>query len=118
MYRKGTKHTVGILKRARHLWKDFVFPVEIPNTIEFSRSFEERMPIIMSNPRHPGAQAYMQFARIIHGLPLEPTGVEPPAEEAPDLTETVGEGGRTPGDETMVSEEETSEAISRDVHVS
>src|ERR671930_1554481 len=97
MYRKGTKHTVGILKRARHLWKDFVFPVEIPNTIEFSRSFEERMPIIMSNPRHPGAQAYMQFARIIHGLPLELTGVEPPpaeppAEEAPDHTDTVGEG--------------------------
>jgi hypothetical protein len=29
------------------------------------------MPIIMSNPRHPGAQAYLQFARIIHGLPLE-----------------------------------------------
>jgi hypothetical protein len=25
----------------------------------------------MSNPRHPGAQAYLQFARIIHGLPLE-----------------------------------------------
>jgi chromosome partitioning protein len=71
MYRKGTKHTVGILKRARHLWKEYVFPIEIPNTIEFSRSFEEKMPIIMSNPRHPGAQAYLQFARIIHGLPLE-----------------------------------------------
>jgi chromosome partitioning protein len=43
MYRKGTKHTVGILKRARHLWKDYVFPIEIPNTIEFSRGCIPKM---------------------------------------------------------------------------
>ena len=70
MYRKGTTHTAGILKRARQLWSEHVFPIEIPNTIEFSRSYEQRQPIIMSNPRHPGAHAYIQFARLVHGLPL------------------------------------------------
>ena len=70
MYRKGTTHTAAILKRARQLWSDYVFPIEIPNTIEFSRSYEQRQPIIVSNPRHSGAHAYTQFARIIHGLPL------------------------------------------------
>jgi chromosome partitioning protein len=122
MYRKGTKHTVGILKRARHLWKDFVFPVEIPNTIEFSRSFEEKTPIVMSNPRHPGAQAYMQFARIIHGLPLEHTEIEHHAEEETDHPESGGEAGEDAqgdeNDENMVPEEETREETSKNIQVS
>ena len=84
MYRKGTKHTVGILKRARTLWKEYVLPLEIPNTIEFSRSFEQKQPIIISNPRHPGAQAYMQCARIIHGIPLEETIMDESPEDQKD----------------------------------
>src|SRR5919106_2179653 len=119
MYRKGTKHTVGILKRARQLWTDYVFPIEIPNTIEFSRSFEEKTPIIMSNPRHPGAQAYMQFARLIHGLPLE--HIEHSAEEETEHTasveeegeETNEEGREAKGDENRVSEEETREEMNQ-----
>jgi chromosome partitioning protein len=98
MCRKGTKHTVGILKRARHLWKDYVFPIEIPNTIEFSRSFEEKMPIIMSNPRHPGAQAYLQFARIIHGLPLEP--IEETSHNEIVMDESEGENMESTSDQT------------------
>lgn len=84
MYRKNTKHTAGILKRARTLWKEYVLPLEIPNTIEFSRSFEQKQPIIISNPRHPGAQAYMQCARIIHGIPLEETIMDELPEDQKD----------------------------------
>lgn len=105
MYRKGTKHTAGILKRARQLWNEYVFPIEIPNTIEFSRSFEQRQPIIISNPRHPGAYAYMQFARIIHGLPLEEIIEEETPEEASDSTESVSQ----PTVENLVENQATSE---------
>lgn len=69
MYKKNTTHSTGVLKRARELWKDDVFAVEIPDTIEFPRSYGEKQPIIFSNPRHPGAKAYMRVARIIHGIP-------------------------------------------------
>jgi hypothetical protein len=60
------------------------------------------MPIIMSNPRHPGAQAYLQFARIIHGLPLEQ--VEEAAHPDAEMAESEGEYGEKSDSQTIEPE--------------
>jgi chromosome partitioning protein len=96
MHKKNTKHSTGVVKRARELWSEYVFPIEIPDTIEFPNSFSKKQPITTSNPKHPGSQAYFTLARIVHGVPLEevvePEVLEEIAVESIETTQKPEEG--------------------------
>jgi chromosome partitioning protein len=58
MYKASTSHSPGIVANARKIWRDNVLSMEIPETIEFPRSFDKRLPLNHYQPKHPGAIAY------------------------------------------------------------
>src|SRR5487761_1466870 len=62
MYRATTSHSPAVVENARKIWRDNVLNVKIPHTTVFSRSYDERIPIGMLDPTHPGALAYDRFA--------------------------------------------------------
>ena len=66
MYKKTTTHAPGVVEKAREIWGDKVFPVQIPETIAFPRAYNEGKPLLHAEPDHEGAQAYMALARLIH----------------------------------------------------
>jgi cellulose biosynthesis protein BcsQ len=62
MYKASTSHSPGIVANARKIWRDNVLSMEIPETIEFPRSFDKRLPLNHYQPKHPGAIAYAVLA--------------------------------------------------------
>jgi cellulose biosynthesis protein BcsQ len=48
---------------ARKIWRDNVLNVKIPHATLFSRSYDEKTPVGMLEPNHPGAIAYDVFAQ-------------------------------------------------------
>ena len=62
MYRATTTHSPAIVDNARKIWRDNVLNVKIPHSTAFSRSYDERLPIVWLEPNHPGAIAYNLFA--------------------------------------------------------
>jgi chromosome partitioning protein len=66
MYKKITTHSLGVVERARELWKENVFPLEIPESIAFPRAFNDGKPLLDAEPEHPAALAYFEVAKIIH----------------------------------------------------
>lgn len=62
MYKGGTVHSPGIVQSARKIWRDNVLPILIPESIEFPRSYDKKMPITEYNPHHKGSSAYMRLA--------------------------------------------------------
>lgn len=62
MYRATTSHSPGIVEGARKIWRENVLNIKIPDTIEFSHSFDKKTPINKLSPRHPGSLAYMALA--------------------------------------------------------
>jgi len=62
MYRSTTTHSPAIVSNARKIWRDNVLNVKIPHATVFSRSYDEKTPIGMLEPKHPGAIAYDVFA--------------------------------------------------------
>ena len=66
MYKRTTSHAPGIVEKAREIWGDKVFSVEIPEAIAFPRAYNAGAPLVHTEPNHEGAQAYMAFARLIH----------------------------------------------------
>ena len=72
-YKRTTTHAPGVVQYAREMWGDKVFPVEVPETIEFSRSYNEGKPFVMRDPKHEGSLAYLEVARILNAsLPHKP----------------------------------------------
>ncbi|MBA3530311.1 MAG: ParA family protein [Ardenticatenales bacterium] len=65
MYKASTTHSPGVVEAARRIYRENVLPIYIPETIEFSRSFDKRTPLTRLAPKHPGAQAYRQVAQWI-----------------------------------------------------
>ena len=65
MYKAGTTHSPGVVQATRRIYGGNVLETIIPETIEFPRSFDMRMPILSMSPTHPGAQAYRQLAHWI-----------------------------------------------------
>ena len=63
MYRSTTAHSPAIVENARKIWRDNVLNVKIPHTTLFSRSYDEKIPVGMLEPKHPGAIAYDVFAK-------------------------------------------------------
>src|SRR6266536_2472591 len=63
MYRATTTHSPAVVENARKIWRDNVLNVKIPHSTLFSRSYDERVPVGMLEPAHPGAIAYDVFAQ-------------------------------------------------------
>jgi len=62
MYRSTTSHSPAIVANAQKIWRDNVLKVKIPHTTIFARSYDEKRPVAILDPRHPGAIAYDLFA--------------------------------------------------------
>src|SRR5512135_2888713 len=62
MYRATTTHSPAIVSNAKKIWRDNVLNVKIPHSTLFSRSYDEKTPINLLDPKHPGAIAYHVFA--------------------------------------------------------
>src|SRR5437899_26354 len=63
MYRSTTSHSPAIVANAKKIWRDNVLNVKIPYSTLFSRSYDEKIPVGMLEPTHPGAIAYDVFAQ-------------------------------------------------------
>ena len=62
MYRTTTSHSPAVFLNARKIWRDNVLNIKIPHATAFSRSYDEKTPIGLLEPSHPGAIAYDLFA--------------------------------------------------------
>ena len=58
MYRAPTSHSPAIVANAKKIWRDNVLTVTISHATVISRSYDEKTPIGMLEPKHPGAIAY------------------------------------------------------------
>jgi chromosome partitioning protein len=58
MYRATTAHSPAIVANARKIWRDNILNVKIPHSTVFSRSYDQKTPMAMLEPKHPGAIAY------------------------------------------------------------
>ncbi|MEO8612088.1 MAG: ParA family protein [Chloroflexota bacterium] len=65
MYKAGTNHSPGIVQATQRIYGGNVLDILIPETIEFPRSFDQKMPLTQLAPRHPGAEAYRKVAQWI-----------------------------------------------------
>jgi chromosome partitioning protein len=65
MYKANTKHSPGVVQAARRIYQGNILDIQIPETIEFPRSFDKRMPLINLSPNHPGAKSYIKLAKWI-----------------------------------------------------
>ncbi len=62
MYRATTAHSPAIVGNARKIWRNNILTVKIPHSTVFSRSYDQKTPIALLEPKHPGAIAYDVFA--------------------------------------------------------
>ncbi len=62
MYRATTSHSPAVVSNAKKIWRDNVLNVKIPHSTIFSRSYDEKTPIGILDPKHTGAIAYDVFA--------------------------------------------------------
>jgi len=62
MYKANTKHSPGVVKAAKRIYRENVLDIYIPETIEFPRSFDRRQPITHLAPSHAGSLAYQKVA--------------------------------------------------------
>jgi chromosome partitioning protein len=62
MFRNTTTHSPAVYENAKKIWRDNVLNVKIPHATLFSRSYDEKTPIGMLDPKAPGALAYDRFA--------------------------------------------------------
>lgn len=58
MFKSTTLHSPKIVNNAKKIWRDNVLAIRVPESIEFPRSFDNRMPLNSYQPKHPGAIAY------------------------------------------------------------
>lgn len=58
MYRSTTTHSPAIVENARKIWRDNILSVKIPHSTLFAKSYDEKIPVVMLEPKHPGAIAY------------------------------------------------------------
>lgn len=62
MYRSTTSHSPAIVTNAQKIWRDNVLTMKIPHSTAFSRSYDQKTPLALLEPKHPGALAYGLFA--------------------------------------------------------
>jgi chromosome partitioning protein len=62
MYRSTTTHSPAIVANARKIWRENILTVKIPHSTIFSKSYDQKTPLAMLDPKHPGTIAYDVFA--------------------------------------------------------
>ncbi len=62
MYRSTTSQSPAIVANARKIWRDNILTVKIPHTTAFSKSYDQKIPLPLLEPKHPGTIAYDVFA--------------------------------------------------------
>ena len=62
MYRATTAHSPAIVLNAKKIWRDNVLNVKIPHSTVFSRSYDQKQPVMVFAPKHQGTIAYQVFA--------------------------------------------------------
>jgi len=62
MYRSTTSHSPAIVANARKIWRDNILTVKIPHSTIFSKSYDQKTPLAMLDPKHQGTIAYDVFA--------------------------------------------------------
>jgi chromosome partitioning protein len=62
MYRATTSHSPAIIANARKIWRDNVLSMKIPHSTIFSKSYDQKTPLAMLEPKHQGTIAYDVFA--------------------------------------------------------
>ena len=62
MYRATTSHSPAIVANARKIWRENILTVKIPHSTIFSRSYDEKTPVSILDPKHQGTIAYDVFA--------------------------------------------------------
>src|SRR5262245_54991766 len=65
MYRSTTTHSPAIVESTRRIWREYVLNLKIPHSTAFARSYDEKQPIGLLDPKHPGAIAYDMLADIL-----------------------------------------------------
>jgi chromosome partitioning protein len=65
MYKSNTTYSPGVVQAAKRVYRENILEILIPESIDFPRSSDRRIPINKLNPKHPGAQAYRQLAQWI-----------------------------------------------------
>jgi chromosome partitioning protein len=99
MYKRTTTHSAGVVDKAREIWGDKVFAIEVPETISFPRAYTAGLPLPLFDPDHEGSLAYLAVARLLYRAPDRPLETpEPdspsdqtPADTVPEAAEAVGE---------------------------
>ena len=66
MYKRTTIHSAGVVQKAREIWGDKVFDIEVPESIAFPRAFDHGSPLTLFDPEHDGSKAYLKLAKTIH----------------------------------------------------
>lgn len=61
MYRSTTAHSPAIVANAKKIWRENVLNVKVPHSTVFARSYDQRTPVALLEPKHPGAIAYQVF---------------------------------------------------------
>src|SRR5437879_6235890 len=62
MYRSTTTHSPAIIANARKIWRENILTVKIPHSAIFSRSYDQKRPVALLDPKHQGTIAYDVFA--------------------------------------------------------
>src|SRR2546421_10107669 len=62
MYRSTTTHSPAIIANARKIWRENILTVKIPHSTIFSRSYDQKRPVALLDPKHQGTIAYDVFA--------------------------------------------------------
>lgn len=62
MYRSTTKHAPSVVHAARKIYRDNVLEFFVPMTVDFPRSYAERLPITKLSPTGLGAKSYFKLA--------------------------------------------------------
>jgi chromosome partitioning protein len=62
MYRSTTSHSPAIVANVRKIWRENILTVKIPHSTLFSQSYDQKIPVSLLDPKHPGSIAYDVFA--------------------------------------------------------
>ena len=62
MYRSTTSHSPAIVANARKIWRENILTVKIPHSTILSKSYDQKTPLAMLEPKHQGTIAYDVFA--------------------------------------------------------
>ena len=65
MYRSTTSHSPAIVENARKIWRDNILSVKIPHSTLFAKSYDQKRPVGLLAPKHPGSIAYDVLADIL-----------------------------------------------------